>query len=341
MILPVNRRRNVDAGGLVNRSNMGRSAATPTTNADAQNARRQCDCICTHIELVNVADSRIYIKVGIDYFDHPKIVKLSDSAVVAHLQLIAYSRRLMTNGEIPKEILQKFAKKSVINELLSNKISEESSPSLIEKDGKFWLHDFLEHQSSRSEIQANIDRNRINGALGGMAKAKRVAGESLASRYVAQPSESVAKREREKRERTTSNEVVNILDGSNDSLDLGHLIPAPNLEELFDQAYTHWPKRVERKAALERFKLAAKKRDPSVLVAEIIRFGDAYAETTPKQFTPALGVWIGHERWNDDLPTDSQPQTRNPTRTDANLAFVRERELARQNQVNQQRGIGA
>ena len=96
----------------------------------------------------------------------------------------------------------------------------------------------------------------------------------------------------------------------------------PKLSDLFDVAYDHWPKKVERKLALERFETASRRMPPNALVAHIIRFGDAYAATTDKQFTPALGVWIGHERWTDDLPTAPDAERPNATAAQKNLATV-------------------
>lgn len=74
------------------------------------------------------------------------------------------------------------------------------------------------------------------------------------------------------------------------------------LESEFIEAWGHWPKKVERKDALEQFKKATKRIDLEGLVAAIIRFGDAYAATRDKQFVPALGVWLKRDRWTDDLP---------------------------------------
>jgi hypothetical protein len=119
------------------------------------------------------------------------------------------------------------------------------------------------------------------------------------------------------------------------------VIPAPAvLASAFDEAWAHWPKKVERKPAFEKFKIAARKLDPAELVAAIIRFGDAYASTTERQFVPALGAWLGKERWTDDLPTSQKRQTH----TDRNLDFVAQ--LAREEQQNaqwaqEQKGIGA
>ena len=114
-------------------------------------------------------------------------------------------------------------------------------------------------------------------------------------------------------------------------------ISKPDLDALFEDAYSHWPKKVERKVALERFGAASKRMAPDDLAAHIIRFGDAYAATTEKRFTPALGVWIGHERWTDELPTAAQVE-RKPTRTDQNLDFVAQ--LARE-EAQTQRGLTA
>ncbi|TFB96548.1 MULTISPECIES: hypothetical protein [unclassified Cryobacterium] len=101
------------------------------------------------------------------------------------------------------------------------------------------------------------------------------------------------------------------------------------LDDAFDDAYSHWPKKVERKTALERFKVAAKHLPTPELVAHIIQFGDAYAATTTTQFTPALGVWIGKERWTDALPSANTTE-RKQTRTEQNIDFVAQ--LAREQQ---------
>jgi hypothetical protein len=86
----------------------------------------------------------------------------------------------------------------------------------------------------------------------------------------------------------------------------------------FEAAWSHWPKKVERKQAVERFKVALKSIDITELVNAIIRFGDAYAATTERKFVPALGVWLNNERWTDELP---QPDKRQ-TKTEQNLDFV-------------------
>lgn len=87
-------------------------------------------------------------------------------------------------------------------------------------------------------------------------------------------------------------------------------------EEDFDRAYQHWPKKVERKQAFERFKVAAKKVGLEQLTADVIRFGQAYAATTDRQFIPALGVWLNGERWTDELPQPRTSGNQKPTPTE-------------------------
>lgn len=104
---------------------------------------------------------------------------------------------------------------------------------------------------------------------------------------------------------------------------------------LFDEAYEHWPKKVERKVALEKFRAATKKMPAEDLAAHVICFGDAYAATTERQFTPALGVWLGKERWTDELPSanaSSQLSGRSQTAL-STLAYYADQ------QNEQQRGI--
>ena len=117
----------------------------------------------------------------------------------------------------------------------------------------------------------------------------------------------------------------------------GNSSPAPAvLASAFEQAWEHWPKKVERKQAAARFNIAARRIELEELVAHIIRFGDAYAATTERQYVPALGVWLNGERWTDELPTPK----RRTTRTEQNLDFVAE--LAREEHDRaqwEQRGI--
>jgi hypothetical protein len=91
-------------------------------------------------------------------------------------------------------------------------------------------------------------------------------------------------------------------------LDSEHNESGKGIEAEFAEVWEHWPKKVERKQALEKFKAAQKKVRWDFLMDAIIRFGDAYAATTERRFVPALGVWLAHERWTDELPQQPTAQ---------------------------------
>jgi hypothetical protein len=79
----------------------------------------------------------------------------------------------------------------------------------------------------------------------------------------------------------------------------------PNLPALFEDAYDSWPKKVKHDEAYDRYVQACKKRDPYELADDIKRFGQAYANSVDKQYTPALGPWLYQKRWSDELPAPS------------------------------------
>lgn len=107
-----------------------------------------------------------------------------------------------------------------------------------------------------------------------------------------------------------------------------------DLVSLFDQVWDRWPKRVERKQALERFKSAARRYPTGAedLATEIARFGTAYAHTTETRFVPALGVWLNGDRWTDDLPQapaaqgSAQPKLTAAQRNMQTVALFRDEE---------------
>lgn len=110
--------------------------------------------------------------------------------------------------------------------------------------------------------------------------------------------------------------------GNRGTEEQGNRYPAPSvLADGFEAAWKHWPKKVERKNALERFAAAVRKIDITELVNTIIRFGDAYAATTEKKFVPALGVWLHGERWTDEMPSSSSNQPR-PSKDDQALEVL-------------------
>lgn len=148
--------------------------------------------------------SSLFAKFDLDYADHPKIAPVSDAAFRAHVEMILYSRRYLTDGRIAKRIAKRWPE-GALTELLSN---DEESPSLILlDDGDYLLHDYSTMQETKEEIEARKAVNRENGRRGGLAKgrsAKRVASKSLSETLSEKASENVAETETETETERTS-----------------------------------------------------------------------------------------------------------------------------------------
>lgn len=138
-------------------------------------------------------DTRLFARLDLDYADHPKIIVLSDAAFRAHIEMILYARKHMTDGRIPKQIAKRLGSDS-LSELLAN---DPETPSLIEnEDGSYTLHGYADMNETKAEITARSRANAENGRRGGIAKkrnAKQTASESLSE----PPSENVAETETE------------------------------------------------------------------------------------------------------------------------------------------------
>ena len=112
--------------------------------------------------------SDLFARLSLDYMDHPKIVALSDAAVVAHITLILHARKYQTDGLIRNRVANRVASQwdtDVLTELQTNDPDEPSLSKL--ENGDYLIHGYAEMQETRAEIEARRRRNAENGRLGG------------------------------------------------------------------------------------------------------------------------------------------------------------------------------
>lgn len=251
-------------------------------------------------------DQRLYMTFPNDVHRHPKIMRLSVEARWAFIEMNGEARLSDNDGVFTQDEALFHWPAILLDELCR---SHPTRPLVTRtEEGGYCIRDYAEHQQTRAEREALAEKRSNAGRLGGKARAS-------AKQVLSNAKQSQAEIEIEK-------ELELEKDSKNSSA------PAV-LASLFDDAYSHWPKKVERKKSFEKFKQAAKRIDATVLAQHIIRFGDAYAATTERQFVPALNVWLAGERWTDELP--SPPTTRDgrraPTRGEENLAFLQQLQL--------------
>lgn len=108
-------------------------------------------------------DKRPFICLTDEYPDHPKIIDLSDAAFRAHVELLCWSNRKRQDGKIPAGMVRRYG---------ADVIAELEDAGLIDatEDGRV-LHDYLEHNPSRAEIEERMADKKKRAAVGGKKSA--------------------------------------------------------------------------------------------------------------------------------------------------------------------------
>lgn len=102
---------------------------------------------------------RFYISVEVDFFDHPKVKRAGERLAYRHLQATAWSHKYRTDGHLPR--------KSALAIVYSQKSADELvAAGLWDECEDGWrIHDYLEHQRSKVELDAAAEAGR-KGAAG-------------------------------------------------------------------------------------------------------------------------------------------------------------------------------
>lgn len=261
-------------------------------------------------------DKRLYMTFPNDFWMHPKIAPLSTEAKWAFVEMNGYSRMQDLDGRIPSVMVARFWSDDVVAELVQ---SHPDRPVVLWDVDVLVIRDYAQHQQTTADREEVSKMRSKSGKLGAKKRWNSKPMASAMASAMADVKQTDSKPMAETETETTTTDVV---------------VTTP-IVSLFDEAYAAWPKRVKRDEAFGRFKDACKKRDPKTLVTDILRFANAYEETTEKQFIPALGPWLFQKRWTDDLPQARSVQ-RAPSRGEENVAFVTR--LAEQ---ESRRGIGS
>lgn len=107
----------------------------------------------------DVADKRAYFKVDVGYFTNPKVAAIlndSPTAVILHLESIAYAAQHLTDGVVPAALVQRLVGATDADASLLL----ESGMWIDAGKGRVELRDYLEHQRSASEAKKLSEAGR-------------------------------------------------------------------------------------------------------------------------------------------------------------------------------------
>lgn len=100
-----------------------------------------------------------YVNLDDNFADHPKNAALSDAAFRLHVAGICYSQRHLTDGLIAADeaprLVRRF-KRPALTELLERGIW------VLVLDGAYSIHDYLDWNDSREQVEKRREKNRRN-----------------------------------------------------------------------------------------------------------------------------------------------------------------------------------
>lgn len=111
-----------------------------------------------------------WAKLDDSFPENIKISGLSDRLFRLHVTAICYAARNLTDGEIPENQLRKLGG----NQKLAKALSEAGLWETTSR-GSYVIHDYLEYNPSRADVDAERERKRLAGQAGGQARAKALA----------------------------------------------------------------------------------------------------------------------------------------------------------------------
>ena len=112
-----------------------------------------------------------WIKFHNNFFTHPRSAGLSTTAVTLYLRALCYSNEHLTDGVVPVAAIESWgiARWRHASDMLATRGLWVMSEDCIH------VHDYLDYQRSRAEVQKLSKTKAEAGSKGGRAKAKRLA----------------------------------------------------------------------------------------------------------------------------------------------------------------------
>ena len=219
---------------------------------------------------------QLFARLALDYFDHPKIMSLSAEAIVAHLEMIVYSRKYGTDGAIPMRFAMRFAS-SVLDELANN---DPEKPSIIRNDdGTVTIYGYSDMQETSEQIAERRQKRREAGVAGANARWQKD-GKSHSTAHGKGYGKKMAE---------TETETETYISTSNDAL--------------FEDFWNAYPRKIAKKEAGKKFAKAVKDgTDPNTIIAGAKTYAASVAGKERKYIAHPT-TWLNQGRWEDEAET--------------------------------------
>lgn len=258
-----------------------------------------------------------WFKVDDGFYDHPKVIELSLSAVGLWTLCGSYSAKQLTDGRVTHRTVSRIGGASAhVAELLDSGLWI-ALPHNDRFDYQFkdWEH----YQPLKEAVVSEREAARIRMTKVRAKRKGQVEGgaEKPAGNIEVGSGEQTSERSEDVRLTPTQSQPDPVPAQSQSPRKPSGLTPEM-IDGLFEAAWRVWPKKVDKKAAKQKFTkaLGSFKGREAELVNVISRHAKAHREHTEPQFVRGLAVWLNQESWNNPLPgTEGNPGTAAPGKT--------------------------
>lgn len=234
-----------------------------------------------------------WVKVDDGFPDHPKTLVLSLAAQGLWLVGLCYANRLMTDGHVPSALLRRIGDQAAwpaAEELVAVGLWSETATG--------WeIHDYLEYQRSRAQIE-NLSETRAEaGRRGGKANRRQTGSNGQAnakqteSKSEANPKQKRREEIREEEKRTNTGAAAQ----SSDAVPAG-----------FETFWAMYPNRVEKKAAVAEWRRLAPDAGLQQAIVSAVE-AQARGRKWREGFVKAPHRWLKDRNWEDEVPAEPIP----------------------------------
>lgn len=106
----------------------------------------------------------VWVRMDDGFDEHPKVLGLSDKAFRAHVSAMCYCARRLTDGVVPTARIKARQARELIEAGL-----------MSEQEGGYLIHDWLDFNPSKEQVESKRIKRQEAGRRGGKAKANRLA----------------------------------------------------------------------------------------------------------------------------------------------------------------------
>ncbi len=234
----------------------------------------------------------LFVKLEQTFPEHPKVLDLSPEAFRLYVEGLCYSARLLSDGLLASSALRRMSDPYAASELVDAGLWHEHP------DG-YEIHNYLDWQQSRSEVEALSEARSRAGKASAEARAQQRA-EQLVEHPVEQSGSNPPT------DKNRSDENRSDLENTRD----------------FDEFWKSYPRKVAKPKALTAYR-SARKRASADAIADGLRPWLVYWSALPdKTFVPHPSTWLAGDRWNDPAPPPKAARNGAVSNTDVARDFI-------------------